>query len=76
MTYLLFICALALAGIAGLQFAYLAFLEANNRQLKQRIVELERIISRLHLRQSRPASDGLPEDKTDEPWPDYLDHEK
>ena len=41
--YYVVICvALAMAGVAGLQFFYLAYLERMSNQLKRRIHELER----------------------------------
>lgn len=40
--YVVICAALAMAGIAGLQFFYLAYLERVGNQLKRRIHELER----------------------------------
>ena len=42
MEYVAFIFALALACVAGMEFVYLRFMEAINRQHKRRIAELER----------------------------------
>jgi hypothetical protein len=48
--YVLICVALALAGVAGLQFFYLAYLERLNKQQKRRIYELERHNTALHNR--------------------------
>ena len=81
MIYFLFVLAISLAAVVGLQFAYLAFLEANNRQLKSRIQEMEQTAG--HLRttlKTALAHKSAPSKpvwaNTDETWPEYLETDK
>lgn len=74
MEYVAFIFALALACVAGMEFVYLRFMEAINRQHKRRIAELERQNAELEkeLRNIEAALD--PQSETDEEaWPELLD---
>jgi type II secretory pathway component PulJ len=74
MEYVAFIFALALACTAGMEFVYLRFMEAMNRQHKRRIAELERRNAELEreLRSLRDAS-AEQEDEDEESWPEMID---
>jgi hypothetical protein len=74
MEYVAFIFALALACTAGMEFVYLRFMEAINRQHKRRIHELERQNAELE-RELRSIEAALePQGETDEEaWPELLD---
>ena len=74
MEYVAFIFALALACVAGMEFVYLRFMEAINRQHKRRISELERQNAELE-RELRNIEAALePQSETDEEaWPELLD---
>ena len=81
MIYFLFVLAIGLAAVAGLQFAYLAFLEANNRQLKSRIQEMEQTTN--HLRATlktalnkETRANQKNSSKADDTWPEYLETDK
>lgn len=73
-TLIAFIFALALACLAGMEFVYLKFYEAQNRQLKRRIKELERENASLSNELQR-AEDlmGEYEDESEESWPELID---
>ena len=74
MEYVAFIFALALACVAGMEFVYLRFMEAINRQHKRRIQELERRNAELEkeLRSIEAAIE--PQSESDEEaWPEVLD---
>ena len=74
MEYVAFIFALALACVAGMEFVYLRFMEAINRQHKRRISELERQNAELE-KELRSIEAALePQTETDEEaWPELLD---
>jgi hypothetical protein len=74
MEYVAFIFALALACVAGMEFVYLRFMEAINRQHKRRIHELERQNAELE-KELRSIEAALePQGETDEEaWPELLD---
>ncbi|HEV2914232.1 MAG TPA: hypothetical protein VGX92_13225 [Pyrinomonadaceae bacterium] len=74
MEYVAFIFALALACTAGMEFVYLRFMEAINRQQKRRIAELERQNAELQ-RELRNIETALEQEgETDEEmWPELLD---
>jgi hypothetical protein len=73
MIYLIFIFALALACLAGMEFVALMVMEARNRQLKHRAAELERENKRLseNLREAEIAVEELRE-KDEEMWPELI----
>jgi hypothetical protein len=72
--YLVFIIALALACIAGMEFVSLMTLEARNRQLKRRVDQLERENARIseNLR-SAEALIGQQDEEEEEAWPEMID---
>ena len=74
MVYLAFIFALALACIAGMEFVSLMALETRNRQLKQRVNELERENARIS-ESLRSAEAVLEQQKAEEEeaWPELID---
>ncbi len=74
MEYVAFIFALALACVAGMEFVYLRFMEAINRQHKRRIAELERQNAELEkeLRNLEAALEPQSE-RDEEAWPELLD---
>ena len=74
MVYLAFIFALALACIAGMEFVSLMALETKNRQLKQRVHELERENARIS-ESLRSAEAMLEQQKVEEEeaWPELID---
>jgi cell division protein FtsB len=74
MEYVAFIFALALACAAGMEFVYLRFMDAMNRQHKRRIAELERRNAELErevrsLRDSRNEQD----EEDEETWPEMIE---
>lgn len=73
MVYLVFIFALALACIAGMEFISLMSLETKNRHLKRRVKELERenarISQSLHSAEKRLQQ----QDAEEESWPELID---
>lgn len=74
MILVVFIFALALACVAGMEYVYLKFFEAQNRQLKKRIKELERENAALS-GQLQHAEEMLAEyaDESEESWPELID---
>jgi vacuolar-type H+-ATPase subunit I/STV1 len=77
MEYVAYIFALALACAAGMEFVYLRFMEAMNRQHKRRISELERRNAELErelesLRGARAEPQQEEEDE-EETWPEMID---
>lgn len=74
MVYLAFIFALALACLAGMEFVSLMALETRNRQLKQRVKELERenvrISDSLRNAEAMLEQQGVEEE---EAWPELID---
>jgi hypothetical protein len=75
MVYLAFIFALALACLAGMEFVSLMALETRNRQLKQRLTELER--ENAGLREGLHSAEALLEQQKieadEEAWPELID---
>lgn len=73
-TLVAFIFALALACVAGMEYVYLKFFEAQNRQLKRRVKELERENAELS-GQLQHAEELLEEfrDESEESWPELID---
>ena len=73
MAYLVLILALAVTCFAGVQFYYMMFLQAVNRQQRRRIAELERAL--IALQQAPPAQLPAPPeaDETDEVWAEMID---
>lgn len=74
MTLVAFIFALALACVAGMEYVYLKFFEAQNRQLKKRVRELERERAEISGELQR-AEELLEEYKgeSEETWPELID---
>jgi hypothetical protein len=75
MIYLAFIFALALACVAGMEFVCLMTMETRNRQLKQRVSELERQNGNLteNLRSVKAILDQNPQEDDEEAWPELID---
>lgn len=82
MLYILIVLSLSLAGVAGLQFFYLLYLERINNEQRKRIHELERhskyVSKRLTESESRIAElNEFPENLFDENeelvWSDVID---
>lgn len=84
MTYILIGLSLSLAGVAGLQFFYMIYLERIDREQKKRIQELERhckyLSNRLHEAEQQVADQNdlletFFEDLTDEEevWADVIE---
>ncbi len=73
-TLIAFVFALALACVAGMEYVYLKFFEAQNRQLKKRVRELERDNARLCGELQR-AAEMLEEynGESEETWPELID---
>lgn len=82
MLYVLICVALAMSGVAGLQFFYLAYLERIGKQHKRRVTELERQNAVLYHRwqdserilanyQTLEATDILEE--TEEVWSEIIE---
>lgn len=69
-----FIFALGLACVTGMEYVYLKFFEAQNRQLKKRVRELERGQAELSGALKR-AEELLEESEADseESWPELID---
>lgn len=91
MVYVLFVLAIGLAAVVGLQFAYLAFLEAANRQLKSEIQHQEQMFAALQrslslvppTSSSRALAHATATTTTptitpsaQESWPEYLETER
>lgn len=81
MLYVLICLSLSLAGIAGIQFLYMVYVERIDRDLKKRIYILEQRIERLVLRLQDADAEiaqqskmlELVRDTTEEVWADVLD---
>ncbi|HEV7843506.1 MAG TPA: hypothetical protein VGO69_07395 [Pyrinomonadaceae bacterium] len=72
LTLIAFVFALALACVAGMEYVYLKFFEAQNRQLKRRVRELER--EKTELSGELQRVEGLMEEYEDEEtWPELID---
>jgi Tfp pilus assembly protein PilV len=69
--YIILILALAVTGFAGVQFCYMMFLQAANRQQQRRIAELERELVALRHAQSGAAADVPTE--VEEVWSELID---
>lgn len=69
-----FIFALSLACVAGMEYVYLKFFEAQNRQLKKRVKELERQNAELsgELQRAEALLEEY-EDENEETWPELID---
>lgn len=69
-----FVFALALACVAGMEYVYLKFFEAQNRQLKKRVRELERGNAQLSgaLRRAEELLEEY-EAESEESWPELID---
>lgn len=78
MVYLAFIFALALACMAGMEFVSLMALETRNRQLKQRVDELERENARISesLRGAEALLEQQKVEEEEEAWPELIDDER
>jgi len=75
MIYLAFVFALALACVAGMEFVCLMTLETRNRQLRQRVSELERQNTNLteNLRSVKELLDQNLQEDDEEAWPELID---
>jgi hypothetical protein len=75
MEYVAYIFALTLACVAGMEFVYLKFMEAINRQHKRRISELERRNAELQreLRSIEASLEQQDETEDEEAWPEFID---
>ena len=71
MIYLLFILTIGLSGIVLMQFAYLAFLSANNEQLRKQLNEMSNFKAN---RENKPLNNQP--DAVDETWPEYVENER
>jgi 16S rRNA C1402 (ribose-2'-O) methylase RsmI len=81
--YILICVALTLAGITGLQFTYMFYLERIDAERRKRVVELERQCRQLTHRlaeaeqqiseQKRMMEAGFPELDDEEVWADVID---
>lgn len=76
MIYLAFTFALALACVAALEYFYLMFLEARNRQIERHVSRLERQNAELLRRVRRAESELAAQfEKTPDVWPEFVDDE-
>jgi 16S rRNA C1402 (ribose-2'-O) methylase RsmI len=77
MIYIVFVISLTLAGIAGYEFFFLSYLDAQNRQHKRRIAELERELmhQRAALQYAHERIDKLAA-LHEESWPELVDDEQ
>lgn len=74
MFYLAFILALALAGVAGLLYFYLLFLEGRVRQQRRRIADLEKTCAALLEQRRNVEAPSVNETKRgEENWPELID---
>jgi hypothetical protein len=71
-TLIAFVFALALACVAGMEYVYLKFFEAQNRQLKRRVRELEREKGELSSELQR-VEELWEEHEDEETWPELID---
>ena len=74
--YLAIVIALGMTAVAGVLYYYLMFVEAQGRQQKRRIAELERVNLRLleELREARALLERAGEEADGgEVWPETLD---
>ena len=69
--YIILIVALAVTCFAGVQFFYLMFVQATNRQQRRRIAELERELAALRRTRRGPVlRDGA---EVEEVWAEVID---
>lgn len=76
LTLIVFILALALACVAGMEYVYLKFFETHNRQLKKRVKELE--LQNAELAGELRRAEEMLEEQThedEEAWPEMIDDE-
>ena len=73
MELIILIIALAMTCFAGVQFCYLMFLQAQMRQQRRRIRELEREVSALLQRQESFATQAELSEAGDEVWSELID---
>lgn len=75
MDYVVLTVALALACVAGIQFIYLLFMEAQSRQLKRRIQQLEKINLEMigDLQRAETRLENLSATDEGEAWPEFID---
>lgn len=82
MLYILICLSLSLAGVAGLQFFYMIYLERINREQKKRIYELERHSKHLSARlgeaerqiaQQNEILETMFNEEQEEVWADVID---
>jgi Mg2+ and Co2+ transporter CorA len=73
MDYLVLTLALAVACFAGVQFFYLMFLQATNRQQQRRISELERELMELRRVRGGAAHTNSAATETEEVWSELID---
>lgn len=71
-TLIAVVFALALACVAGMEYVYLKFFEAQNRQLKRRVRELEREKGELSSQLQR-VEELWEEREDEETWPELID---
>lgn len=69
MDYIILILALTVTGFASVQFCYLLFLQATNRQQQRRIAELERELAATR----KAASDAPVAEPAEEVWAELID---
>jgi Tfp pilus assembly protein PilN len=73
MEYVVLVIALGVTCFAGVQLFYLMFLQAANRQQRQRIAELERkLIALQNALHEQAVSHDVP-DETEEVWAELID---
>lgn len=77
MIYVVFVISLTLAGVAAYEFFFLSYLEAQNRQHKRRIAELEAeaLQQRVALHYAQERIDELAA-LHEESWPEVVDDER
>jgi Mg2+ and Co2+ transporter CorA len=77
MIYVVFVISLTLAGVAAYEFFFMSYLEAQNRQHKRRIAELEREVMQmraaLQFTQDRLEQIAALHEET---WPELVDDER
>ena len=77
MIYVVFVISLTLAGVAAYEFFFMSYLEAQNRQHKRRIAELETELlqQRAALEYAQARIDQLAA-LHEETWPEVVDDER
>ena len=71
MLYIILILALTVTGFAGVQFCYMMFLQATNRQQQRRIAELECELVAARRALSEQKTDAP--DEVEESWAELID---